>query len=225
MGSGIGVHNRYASSIVKGDDVLGAGADPCDGEEGGAAGEGVCQKYLKGTCTKGDACKYTHPKGKEGSQKGKGDKGGGRGGGGGGGGGNAAPKGPGGKGGKGGGKQGGAPATPKGGGGQPASGNSGRPTTPRSASQGNKKKFVCYQASLGKCPHMANPDKCNFIHRDLTEAEIKQRDEYLARRATSPAPSQTNDAADCPAWLKGNCPLGRKCKNRHDDALKGTKKG
>ena len=82
----------------------------------------------------------------------------------------------------------------------------------------------CYPYSLGKCRHQNNPEKCNFVHRDLTPAEIKTRDEYLAKRATSPAPAQQETRVDCPAWLKGDCPLGDKCKNKHIKKKKGRDK-
>ena len=77
---------------------------------------------------------------------------------------------------------------------------------------------------MGKCQHMKNPEKCRFAHRDMTPEEKKQRDEYNARRATSPAPSTTQDAEVCPMWLQGDCPLGNKCKNKHPKKLKGSKK-
>ena len=71
---------------------------------------------------------------------------------------------------------------------------------------------------------MGNPDKCNYAHRDLIGDEHKKYEEYKASRATSPAPETTQKAELCPAWLKGDCPLGDKCKNKHPKRLKGRDK-
>ena len=91
----------------------------------------------------------------------------------------------------------------------------------RTPSQDATKKYPCYPFSEGRCKHQNNPEKCKFAHRELTAAEKKQRDQYKAARATSPAPPTQSEAEVCPSWLKGDCPLGKKCKNKHPKKLKG----
>ena len=132
----------------------------------------------------------------------------------------------GGSGNAGGANQGGTPSKAKGDGKSGTNKNqTGGGRTSRSVSADARKKLPCFANLEGKCKHKDNPEKCSFAHRDPVGDELKQFEEYKARRATSPAPSTTNDAEVCPAWLKGDCPLGKKCKNKHPQKLKGRDKG
>ena len=54
-----------------------------------------------------------------------------------------------------------------------------------------------------------------FTHRQPTTEEKVGYDAYLAKRAASPAPQTTGKPQVCPAWKKGTCPLGDKCRNQH----------
>ena len=169
--------------------------------EPAAGADTICPYFQKGNCKKGDACNMVHP-GSQGQGKGKKaeDKGG-----------KAA-----GKGDKGG-KKGGKAKT------SAESAKKGTPTgssASRTPSQ-DTKRYPCYPFSEGRCKHQDNPEKCKFAHRELTAAEKKQRDQYKAARATSPAPPTQSEAEVCPSWLKGDCPLGKKCKNKHPKKLKG----
>ena len=65
---------------------------------------------------------------------------------------------------------------------------------------------------------------CKFTHRKLSAAEEKQRQEALAKRSGSPAaPAAKTYAKElCSAWLKGDCPEGKKCPLAHPKKMKGS---
>ena len=156
------------------------------------AGTTVCPFHLKGKCKKGKDCDMSHA-GPPGKGK-AGDGGKGK---------KGAPPGKGGEGGKDAGK-----------------GKKGAP--PGKGGKAGWKQYPCYMFQDGKCKHQANPEKCKWDHRPLTAEEKKSRQEYTASRTASPAPSsQGAQAETCPAWLNGDCPLGKKCKNKHPKNQKG----
>ena len=162
--------------------------------------ERLCPFHQKGHCRDGDRCKMKHadpvknPKGD--GKGGKGGKGDGK---------NPKAKSKAGAPGSGGKASGAPPAS---------SGN----TTPRKV---DKSKFPCYGFIAGTCKGNC---KFGYSHRQLTDSEKPGYEKYLASRATSPAPTQTTEAEVCPMWRKGDCPLGRKCRNKHPKAQKGADK-
>ena len=92
----------------------------------------------------------------------------------------------------------------------------------------------CAQTWRGEHPLGSDPSPADLVSGEElvtldptlgqdSKEEVKKRDAYMAQRATSPAPERTQTPPACPAWLKGNCPLGKKCRNAHDEAKKGTK--
>ena len=158
----------------------------------------MCPFHLKGKCKKGKDCNMSHA-----GPAGKGGQGGG-----------GSPGGDG---------KGGKKGAPPGGGAGGGKGDKGK-QTPKGGGKTaeEKKKYPCYPFADGRCRHQASPEKCSFAHRELTAEEKKAKAEYLAKRATSPAPSHPSaDTQVCPAWLQGDCPLGSKCKNKHPKKQKG----
>ena len=159
-----------------------------------------CPFFTKGHCRDGNSCKMAHgkPPGSGGGGKGGKTPGG------------KAPDGkaPGGKapGGKG-------PGGKSGGGSQGGS----APGTPRSEA---RKKMPCYTFLAGNCKE---PCPMGFAHRQLNADEKTGYDAYLSKRAASPAPQTTGKPQVCPAWKKGTCPLGDKCRNQHPNGKASSK--
>ena len=84
---------------------------------------------------------------------------------------------------------------------------------PRDGEAGERKQNPCYDYSHGKCKRGKD---CPYAHRKLTDSEKSRRERYESR---SPTPKKKGPKVKvCPAFLKGNCHLGKACTMSHAQA-------